>query len=465
MAQQTLVLLVSTPFQRRIATHPSLRILLLSCIVGLLASVAWSTSAQAHAARTPATPDSSLASEGLLRDPECGAGFRIEGTELCTHGPDVPPLDPEIGESTPLMAGLTQPALVLCDGDGVSGKRVQLLYVREEDVPDRYTEYRLSIRRWAVEMDEIFDRSAQRTGDHRRIRFVTDADCQVQVLNVVIPAVEKNTFQSLIGALVNLGYTIGDRKYVAFVDDTVYCGIATIPRDSSPTADNKSNHRAGYARLDRGCWSGAVATHELVHNLGGVQLDAPHSSSGWHCIDEFDIMCYSDTPLYPAMQFVCPGSDEGLLDCNNDDYFHTSPPADSYLATHWNVANSAFLIVRDKANNAPPAIELSPLTATQVITAPTTITFTTQVADADGLVTKVEFYADETLLKSVTGAPYQYVWSATEIGTYTITAKVYDDLDASSTSSALDFTVVKPSPLLNSGRGNYSVVYLPVIDR
>ncbi|MDQ3669734.1 MAG: hypothetical protein M3377_05575, partial [Actinomycetota bacterium] len=40
---------------------------------------------------------------------------------------------------------------------------------------------------------------------------------------------------------------------------------------------------------------------------------------------------------------ACPLDHERLLDCNHDDYFHTSPSLDSYLATHWNTASSSFL--------------------------------------------------------------------------------------------------------------------------
>ena len=54
-------------------------------------------------------------------------------------------------------------------------------------------------------------------------------------------------------------------------------------------------------------------------------------------------MCYDDTSGIP-LRFECPDySHNERLDCNHDDYFSTSPKAGSYLATHWNVANSDWL--------------------------------------------------------------------------------------------------------------------------
>ena len=55
-------------------------------------------------------------------------------------------------------------------------------------------------------------------------------------------------------------------------------------------------------------------------------------------------MCHSDT-ADTAVRVVCGDrAQEQRLDCGNDDYFHTDPKPGSYLATHWNLADSAYLI-------------------------------------------------------------------------------------------------------------------------
>jgi hypothetical protein len=100
-----------------------------------------------------------------------------------------------------------------------------------------------------------------------------------------------------------------------------------------------------------------VAAHEVMHNLGGVQLSAPNASGGFHCIDEFDVMCYSNAGSgLPQMRIDCgeSGRNTTRFDCGHNDYFHTNPAPGSYLANYWNPTNNRFLIGAKLAAPLPP---------------------------------------------------------------------------------------------------------------
>jgi hypothetical protein len=342
---------------------------------------------------------------------------------------------------------------VICDGDGVSGKRIQVLYVRTGAAPDRYAQFLPSIRTWVAEVDAAIAASAAVTGGVRHLRFVTDRACQVAVLAVEIAMGAEETFGQLIDSLSELGYNRADRKYLLFVDAKVYCGTGTILYDSQPGPANLNNSKTGYARIDSGCWGMKPLLHELLHTLGGVQHDAPHSTHGWHCTDEYDVMCYSDWPHHPTVSFLCPEtSNESRLDCNHDDYFHTAPPAESYLATHWNVANSDFLISSDQPS-APPEVTLIAPIPGMTFTAPATITLAAHAVDPDGQVQRVEFYHDNSLLSTILTPTYTYISTNIPTGLYSFYAKAYDEVGAGQTSAPAPIVVTDAAGLINSARG------------
>ncbi len=307
-----------------------------------------------------------LVYRGLVRAPAgtlCAGGFVVQtrtGRDACTHGPDPAPAGIDIrkrrstaalrvaAESSPTSSTASATAGIECVGDGVSGNRVQAMYAYPAGGLDRYADVAPLIRGWAADVDAEIDASAAETGGTRHVRYVTNSTCDLVIEKVALSAGAVNDYATMASELSASGYDRDDRKYLVWVDANVYCGIASLYLDDRKAADNYNNGHPGVdgmvARVDNGCWNYAE-THELVHNLGGVQSSAPNASAYGHCTDESDDMCYDDDGTGPVvMRQVCPEEHEPLLDCNHDDYFHTAPPDGNYLATHWNTAESSFLI-------------------------------------------------------------------------------------------------------------------------
>ncbi|HEU4421390.1 MAG TPA: RICIN domain-containing protein, partial [Pilimelia sp.] len=323
----------------------------------------------ARVAPVPALPRRDIS--GAPRDKDIAAD---EGA--VNPGETAPAIVPEAAAAEPAGDPAADPVVgpggVVCDGDGITGKRVQVLYVYEAGTASRYSQYLASFRTWAAGVDAIYNASAQDTGGIRHLRYVTTADCQIDVAEVQVPAGALVTFNATITALKNLGYKRTDRKYVLFADAKVYCGIGTFTSDASPGSGNRNNRGPSYGRSDAGCWTASVAAHELAHNLGAVLNSAPNSSKAGHCTDDYDVMCYKDAPG-TVVRVVCPErAKDKRLDCNHDDYYHTDPSPGSYLATHWNVASSDFLIGKPAAGGTPgPPPAPTPTPAPTATAAPT----------------------------------------------------------------------------------------------
>ena len=340
--------------------------------------------------------------DGLQRRPggPCRDAFEIveratDGRVRCTHGPDPAPDGVDVrvrrefaaapaADATP---GAPQGAVaaaqvgIPCYGDGTDGYRVQLVYVRLTGSADRSATLFPNFATWAATANTAYRDSAAQTGGIRNIRFVTDAACNLVIAKAEVSSAAMGTFSNYVSELKAKGFNRSDRKYLTWADANTYCGIGELYVDDKPSTtpglstSNANNGHPGVsgavARTDNGCWgmANSVEAHELTHNLGGVQATAPNATSGYHCRDESDRMCYVDGSGVTMVQ-RCPTANERLLDCNHDDYFSTNPPTGSYLATHWNVANSAFLAGSDPG---PP-----PTTTTTKPPTPTTTTTTTK---------------------------------------------------------------------------------------
>ncbi len=286
---------------------------------------------------------------------KCAGMYLLPATDRCTHGPDVvPPTQRTAAADDGTANGYPTAPPAVCDGDGSSGFRLEILYVYALGATNRYSKVVNQIRSVTTDVDRTLALSAAQTGGSRHFRFAHDLDCRVTVTPVMLNASELSTVDSTFDGLYNRGFSRPDRKYIAFVDQNTLCGVATYYNDDSKSSANDNNIGPDWARLDTSCWTSQITAHETFHMMGAVQDSAPHSSLGGHCTDEWDAMCYSDAPYYPSMNTVCTDmASDYILDCNKDDYFNTNPGPGNYLSTHWNTADNRFMITSGD-NGRPP---------------------------------------------------------------------------------------------------------------
>jgi chitodextrinase len=130
---------------------------------------------------------------------------------------------------------------------------------------------------------------------------------------------------------------------------------------------------------------------------------------------------------------------------------------DKGLAT---ISAAVAIVVKAKVAPAPaptpnsaPVVSLTAPANNAKYTEGTTITLTASASDADGSVSKMEFFNGTTKLGEKTAAPFAMEWTSVATGTYTLTAKATDNQGTSSTSTSITVVVeakpVAPRPAPN----------------
>ncbi|WP_214105601.1 cellulase family glycosylhydrolase [Acrocarpospora catenulata] len=92
--------------------------------------------------------------------------------------------------------------------------------------------------------------------------------------------------------------------------------------------------------------------------------------------------------------------------------------------------------------NTPPTVSLTSPTNGQSYGAPATIALAATASDSDGSVTSVAFYNGSTLLGTDTTSPYTFSWTNVAAGSYSLTARATDNGGATTTSTAVNVTVL-----------------------
>jgi hypothetical protein len=207
-------------------------------------------------------------------------------------------------------------------------------------MPDRSAQVAPLLRDVVGQANGMLRLEAQELGvANARYKMRCDASGAVAVVPAKMPRADAEvTFATLISDLRAQGHDSPYAKYWVWYDGTrgdLYGQGQVYPNDR--LASSNGNAKGNGFSVVWGLLDPLAFVHETTHTMGGVQRTAPNTSGNWHCIDGLDVMCYRDSADSAYNATVC--QDRVHLDCNHDDYFHPSPAAGSYLATHWNVAH------------------------------------------------------------------------------------------------------------------------------
>jgi hypothetical protein len=292
----------------------------------------------------------------------------VAGGIACTHGGDPLPVD-QMGAARAVRFGNVTAPPAPCVGNGKGGRRIRVLYGYPDGTTNRSKHQKAKIKRAVALADANLDlATADVEGQH--YRFWCDGDDTITVTPVKLVPIGDDlsyTFGDVMSSLANqkaLG--LGDENfassrfvYAIFVDNIACCypygGQANLSQDDRPDPAVNANNQEFGQRYSMIRWGlspqseAEIFQHEVGHNLGAVQLSAPHSSGAFHCYDGEDIMCYADGGPYflggGTMTADCALQSNGLppFDCGGDDYYAGAPLLGSYLASHWNLASSDWL--------------------------------------------------------------------------------------------------------------------------
>ncbi len=116
------------------------------------------------------------------------------------------------------------------------------------------------------------------------------------------------------------------------------------------------------------------------------------------------------------------------------------------------------------AVNQMPTVAIATPWNNQTFTLPSAISITANAADPDGTITRVEYYLTGIKIGESQVSPYSMTLDCDSAGTYEITARAFDNLNASVTSEPVRFSIypLKSNPELitvypNPNHGTFKI--------
>ena len=179
----------------------------------------------------------------------------------------------------------------------------------------------------------------------------------------------------------------------------------------------------------------------IYNSLDIVDKDPRFISADWLGVDKLPFTFddgYRVLGSSPAINAGIPLN--GVVD---RDIFGSSRP----YGSGWDIGAFEYVSGSPPANQNPIVSLTSPSSEATFI-APVSITLSANASDADGTISKVDFFTGAALLGTATSAPYSYAWNNVAAGTYNLTARATDNLGATGTSSSATILIADNETIL-----------------
>ena len=242
-----------------------------------------------------------------------------------------------------------------------------------------------------------------------------------------------------------------NKKYVAWLDaGSSFCGQGELFEDTRRSADNYNQGTTvatvyrpfDPADADGGFCRGRTLAHELGHNMGALQSNAPNAFDGAHCDDSAeDVMCYG-TP-------TTPDTGGEAFDYGNDDYWDPAAnPASGSSATlpWWTVNLSKYVCSTPGCGTLgpPPPVNQAPRASFTGSCTGLTCAFTDTSSDPDGSITAWSWTFGDGGTAATRNSSRTYATG----GSYPVTLRVTDSGGATATVTQT-VTVAQPPPTIS----------------
>ncbi|MDB5271826.1 MAG: glycoside hydrolase family 76 [Chitinophagaceae bacterium] len=218
-------------------------------------------------------------------------------------------------------------------------------------------------------------------------------------------------------------------------------------------------------------WSSAsqakeiVPTSQLYSNaLPTVSISSPTNNASVNAGTIAITANASDNGSIVKVEFYNGATLLGTSTSNPYSYSWTGVAAGTYSLTARATDNQGGITVSSAVSltvkavvvvNQAPTVSLTSPANGSSSNAPASITVSVNASDADGTVSKVDFYNGTTLLYSDATSPYGYTWTSVGAGTYTLSAKATDNSGAVAASGSVIITVVAVATNKCSGIAAY----------